>query len=271
MNSNEISITLKLGQAKEIIPVIEKGFPTIDVHTIDLTAKQEADITGRLLTIKDDLINYGTSYFLKHKTGFLSKKAIPLLFADENLEYVGKIILVSPKNVSYGNQHLFFTKRRLIVLNSNYAISFWYKIDLRQFLNSLEENYEVQNYQLLNILLSLQMNFIKSSWGFGNQIKLGWKQEAIHVTEAKKHWINPFLLRGNILGKGSYKKSSQEVCDLILTSFENGLQTDFLEILAMESYCIASKTLFYHPIQASLKTIPLKRGRLNLGYHKSKN
>lgn len=271
MYSNKVSITIKLGQAKEIIPIIENSFTSLDVFTLDLSIKPDVDITGRLLTIKDDLLNYGTSYFLKYKTGFLAKKAIPLLFADENLKYIGRITLVSPKNISYGNQHLFNTKRRLIVYDSNYTLSFWYNIELNQFLNFLEENYEIQDYQLLNVFISLKMHFLKSRWGFGDQITLGWKQKGIQKTDVKKTLINPFHIRGSILGKGSYRKSSQELGAEILTSVENGLPTDFIEILAMERYCIASTTLFYHPIQASPKAIALKSGRLNLGFHKLKN
>ncbi|WP_455140985.1 hypothetical protein [Candidatus Hodarchaeum mangrovi] len=271
MNNNEVSITIKLGQAKEIIPIIENGFPKLDVYTLDLSVKQDVDITGRLLTIKDDLLNYGSSYFLRYKTGFIAKKAVPLLFADENLKYIGRIILVSPKNVSYGNQHLLITKRRLIVIDSQYALSFWYNIDMIRFLNFVEVNYEIQDYQLLNAFISLKMHFLKSKWGFGDQITLGWKQEGIRTIDNKKNLINPFRIRGSILGKGSYRRSSQELCETILTSVENGSQTDFVEILAMESYCIASTKLFYHPIQASPKSVPLKSGRLNLGYHKLKN
>ena len=271
MNNNEFSITIKLGQAKEVIPIIEKGFPNIDVYTLDLSVKPDVDITGRLLTIKDDLLNYGTSYFLKYKTGFLAKKAVPLLFADENLKYIGRITLVSPKNVTYGNQHLFTTKRRIIVHDSNYTLSFWYNIELNQFLNFLEENYEIQDYQLLNIFISLKMHFLKSRWGFGDQITIGWKQEGIQKTDDKKTLINPFHIRGSVLGKGSYRRSSQELCAEILASVENGSPTDFIEILAMEKYCIASATLFYHPIQASPKAVALKSGRLNLGFHKLKN
>ena len=214
---------------------------------------------GLLSIISNELLINGASYFCVEKIGLLKRRIIPILFADEKLEKLSDVTWRG-----YSNASFYFTGRRFLIPFSNFMQSKWIKPKFTTLFSILKADhwqeglFEKEKYDGISRNIQLSQEMGRKCVAIGSL-----KHLYADAWEPKTHSPSKyFLLRRNEKIEGFFL--------LLIQKAEEAIETDILDLIALEDFCLTSKLDIYKIGFNEQGSLKLERGRLNLGKKKIK-
>jgi len=224
-------------------------------HDFDVrTFKSEIqNPSGRLSIIADEIEKNNVSYFIQEKGAIFKKKSCPILFEDEKLEHLLDVLVAGVKS------SLFFTGRRCLIVFNDFIQSKWLKLSFQNLFKIFQVDhwckvdfFKETKYDDLAINLR-----IRSQLGLKN-IEVGWLKHIYeNGWEAKTY--NPTFIAPQ------YKKKIkiEEVFESVCKKAEKAIETDVLELIALEDFCLTNHFEIYKVGSEEYGAKRLEKGRLN--------
>lgn len=206
--------------------------------------------SGRLSIIVDEITRNYVSYFIREKVGVFKKKSYPILFKDERLEYLSNVLITG------ANSSLFYTGRRLLIVFDNSIQSKWLKLSIENLLQSLKVDCWREGIYGKKEYDGLAMNIKLHSGLLPKGIEIGWSKR-IHRNGWEAKTYNPAFITPQ------KKVKIEDFYELIHKKAKKAIETDVLELIALEDFCLTSPLEIYKIGLRESGAKKLDKGRLN--------
>lgn len=210
-----------------------------------------------LRVIADELVGNKISYFIQEKFGWFKKKTIPILFKDEELEFLANVFIGELTSFPF-----FFTGRRFLIVFKDFIQSKWLKPSFQNLFKILQVDhwreglFKEKEYDGLAVNLRIcwrpLLNFVEMGW-LKHLCKNGWEGKTYNPT-----------------GYIPHDRNIEDFFELISRKAQEAIETDILELITLEDFCLTEDVKISKVGYNEFGAMKLNIGKLNLGKKKSK-
>lgn len=257
-NSVEIGIKVKNPEA----PITKYTF---DVEKFKSRVKNPL---SDLRAIVNELVRNRASCFIQRKIGTFRKASFPILLQDEQLKFVSWVSSARYREALV-KFPLYFTGRRILIVFDDFIQSKWLKPSFSHLFSVLQTNHWEEG--LFNKKkydgLAVKIN-VHEKWKL-KYITIGWlKHRYGGVWEEKMHNPSKYFL-WSTSPSGKVRLKMDKCLDLIFKSTQKAAETDVLELVALEDFCLTSRFRVHKIGLDEVSATELRVSGLNLGKRKT--